>query len=200
MAIDRDGRRAHVRRHTDRGWSETQHAVLAGAVAGLAGGLAAAWTMNRFQALWSKVAEGYRSDSAGGSEDARDWQERGEDANATERAAQVIARTTIDRTLTREELKVAAPAVHYAFGGTMGALYGALAELMPSARSMQGVAYGTAVWAGADEVAVPWLGLSRSDNEYPLELHLQSLAAHIVYGVTTEAVRRAIREFVFTPE
>ena len=48
-----------------------------------------------------------------------------------------------------------------------------------------------AVWAGADELAMPLLGLSRRD--YPLEAHLQAFTAHLVYGVTTEAVRRLFR-------
>jgi putative membrane protein len=56
-----------------------------------------------------------------------------------------------------------------------------------------GAAFGTAVWLGADELAMPALGLSRRDVDYPLEAHAQSFAAHIVFGVTTDLVRRAVR-------
>lgn len=190
MAGDRNGRRRHIRRVRDRGGEPN---LVAGMVAGLVGGLVASWAMNEFQALWSKAAEGYHSDSAGGHHDARDWQERGEDANATELAAQALATRTIDRRLTRKELKVAAPAVHYAFGGAMGALYGTLSEVAPETRVLEGGAFGAAVWIGGDEIAVPWLGLSKTPDEYPIELHAQALAAHIVYGVTTEFVRRSLR-------
>jgi len=49
---------------------------------------------------------------------------------------------------------------------------------------------GTALWLLADEIAMPVVGLSKSTLQRPLEMHLQSFAAHIVYGVTTEHVRR----------
>jgi putative membrane protein len=167
--------------------------VLAGVVAGLVGGLVGTWAMSEFQALWSKAADGHEPPSAGGRHDARDWQERNEDQNANELAAQAVAKTTIDRPLTREELEVAAPAVHYAFGATMGAVYGGLAEVSPAVRLLGGSGWGTAVWIGGDEIAVPLLGLSRPDTDYPIEAHAQALAAHLVYGVTTELVRRGVR-------
>jgi uncharacterized membrane protein YagU involved in acid resistance len=167
--------------------------VAAGAVAGLIGGLVGTFAMSEFQALWSKMAERYQSPSAGGSHDAREWQERNEGENANELAAQAVAEHTIDRPLTRDELTIAAPAVHYAFGAAMGAVYGALAEVAPTVRALGGSGWGTLVWIGADEIGVPALGLSKPDADYPLEAHAQAFAAHIVYGVTTELVRRAVR-------
>jgi hypothetical protein len=170
--------------------------VAAGTVAGLIGGLVGTFAMSEFQALWSKAAENYQSPSAGGAHDAREWQERHEGLNANELAAQAVAEHTIDRPLTRDELAIAAPAVHYAFGAAMGAVYGALAEVSPPVRALCGSAWGTAVWIGADELAVPALGLSRPDADYPLEAHAQALAAHVVYGVTTEVVRRGLRKLM----
>jgi uncharacterized membrane protein YagU involved in acid resistance len=167
--------------------------IPAGAVAGLIGGLVGTWAMSEFQGLWTRVVDGRESQSAGGRHDARDWQERNEDQNANELAAQAIAEATLDRQLTRDELEVAAPAVHYAFGASMGALYGALAEVSPAVRALGGSGWGTAVWVGADEIAVPLVGLARADQDYPLETHAQAFAAHIVYGVTTEVVRRGVR-------
>jgi putative membrane protein len=58
---------------------------------------------------------------------------------------------------------------------------------------LSGAAYGTAVWAGADEIAMPALGLSAPTDQQPFERHFHSFAAHIVYGVTTELVRRGVR-------
>jgi len=170
--------------------------VAAGVVAGLVGGLVGTWAMSEFQALWSKTVDGAHDPdtaSAGGRHDARDWQERVEGNNANELAADKIGRGTIGRPLTREELEAAAPALHYAFGATMGAVYGGLREISPSVRSMGGTGWGTAVWAGADAIAVPLLGLSRPKSDYPLETHAQSYAAHVVYGLTTELVRRSVR-------
>ena len=53
-----------------------------------------------------------------------------------------------------------------------------------------GSAYGAAAWALGDEVAVPALGLGKKPAETPLSQHVQTLAAHVVYGMTLEGVRR----------
>jgi putative membrane protein len=116
-----------------------------------------------------------------------------EGANANEIAAQTVAQAAIGRPLDREELSVAAPAVHYTFGAVAGGFYGALAENAPAARALSGAVYGTTVWAAADEIAMPVLGLSDRTDEQPFERHLHSFAAHIVFGVTTELVRRSVR-------
>jgi hypothetical protein len=47
--------------------------------------------------------------------------------------------------------------------------------------------------AGADEVALPALGLSDKPAAYPLSMHLYGLVSHAVYGVTTGTVRRIVR-------
>ena len=167
--------------------------VTKGALAGVVGGLAGTWAMSEFQALWSRALDGYDSDSAGGRHDARDWQEKSEDENANELMAQRIAQRTIGRPLTRDELTVAAPAVHYAFGATMGGFYGAVAERSRDARTAAGAGFGAAMWVGADGIAMPLLGLSGPTTNRAFELHAQSFAAHIVYGIATEAVRRVVR-------
>jgi hypothetical protein len=170
-----------------------QRSVAKGVAVGIAGGVLASWTMNQAQAAWSRAAANFRSPSAGGKEDARDWQERSEGTNATEIAAQTAARATLDRPLTRDELAVAAPLVHYAFGAAMGGLYGGLVEMSPAVRACSGTAYGTVVWIGADEIAMPMLGLSDPDADRPVEMHAQAFAAHLVFGLTLELVRRALR-------
>lgn len=167
--------------------------VVRGVVAGTIGGLVASWAMSHFQAEWSRRMHGVQLQSSGGRHDAREWQERTEGQNATEVAAQKIAEATLDRPLTRKELSVAAPAVHYAFGAAMGAVYGGLAEVI-SANPLTGAAFGTLVWAVGDEIAVPALGLSRAPESYTPDAHAQALASHIVYGVTTDIVRRGVRK------
>lgn len=163
-----------------------------GVLAGAIGGLAASWAMTQFQALWSRAAGNAESASAGGRHDAREWQERSEDQNATELVAQAVARAALGRPLSREELAVAAPAVHYGFGTTMGALYGGLAELRQVGVG-DGAAWGTAIWIAGDEIAVPLLGLSRAPQSYSPDAHAQALASHVVFGVAAEIVRRRVR-------
>jgi uncharacterized membrane protein YagU involved in acid resistance len=40
---------------------------------------------------------------------------------------------------------------------------------------------------------MPLLGLSERTDVQPLDRHVHSFAAHIVFGVTTELVRRGVR-------
>jgi hypothetical protein len=160
--------------------------LVAGAVAGLAG----TWAMSEAQRLWTYVVDGDAPESAGGRHDARDWQERSEHQNSNELAAQAIARHLLGRSLTRRELRIAAPLSHYLFGAAMGALYGAYAQRRQVQTS--GAGFGTTVWIAADEIAMPLLGLSDSTTRRPLEMHLQSLAAHFVYGTVTEIARRSV--------
>jgi hypothetical protein len=169
----------------------TIHAMYQGLAAGAVAGLVGTWAMSEVQRLWTHAVDGDPPESAGGRHDARDWQERSEHQNANELAAHAIATYTIGRGLTRKELRVAAPAVHYLFGAAMGALYGAYAERQRADGS--GAAFGTTVWLAADEIAMPLLGLSDSTARRPLEMHLQSLVAHLVYGTATEMTRRSVR-------
>jgi putative membrane protein len=184
-----EGARSHAER-------EHHGNAALGIVAGLIGGAVGTWAMSQVQALWSQAAEGFESPSACGRHDARDWQERNEGQNANELAAQTVAAHTIDRPLTREELEAAAPLMHYAFGSVLGAVYGVLVEQRREVPPLAGATFGAAVWIGADEIAMPALGLARRDVDYPMEAHLQSFAAHIVYGVTTDLVRRGLRAII----
>jgi hypothetical protein len=82
---------------------------------------------------------------------------------------------------------------HYAFGAAMGGLYGAFYEISPATRQMGGAAFGTAVWTAVDETALPVPRLSVPATERPPEHDMRALAARMVFGVTTEIVRRGVR-------
>ncbi len=163
-------------------------------IAGGIGGLVGTWAMNEAQRLWTVVSDGRAPSSAGGRHDARDWQERTEHQNSNELAAQAAARQVLDRRLTQKELSAAAPAVHFLFGGAMGALYGAYAAHRRQRSS--GAAFGCGLWLAADEIAMPVLRLSRPTVERPVEMHMQALAAHLVYGVVTELTRRPLQAYL----
>jgi len=172
--------------------------VWKGLAAGLAGGLVASWTMNRFQDVWSKLAEEFgqaeeQSSARDGSGENQQAQGGGEQTDATVKAASAISEGIFDHKLTKGEKKIAGPAVHYAFGTTAGGLYGAVAELAPEVTAGAGLPFGAAFWLVADEMAVPLLGLSKRPTEYPFSTHVYALASHLVYGLTAEAVRRAAR-------
>ena len=96
--------------------------------------------------------------------------------------------------LTKEEKAEDGPIVHYTYAALAGALYGALAEYSPLVRSGFGTTYATALFAGGDLVAVPALHLSKPLSEYPASSFANPFTAHLVYGATTELVRRLVRK------
>lgn len=166
-------------------WKRRRPSIWKGIVAGLAGGLAGAWTMNQFQKGYRKAAEALSNANS---------RNRGSDGpDATMVTADRLALRFIGRRLTRDEKQKAAPIVHYAFASAVGSAYGATAEYAPAVKKLAGVPFGAALFVGADEVALPVLHLSRGPREYPLSTHLYGLSSHIVYGLTIELVRRGVR-------
>jgi len=158
-----------------------------GLAAGLAGGLAASFVMNQFQALSAKLEKEWTERPG----EKLDGGKKGDDT--TVKVAQKISRSVFDHTLTASEKKTAGPAVHYGFGTLAGAVYGVLAELVPAVTLGAGAPFGTAVWLGADEISVPAFGLSGPPWESPPSVHVKALAAHLVYGVAAEGVRKLVR-------
>jgi putative membrane protein len=171
--------------------SETAEAnILKGMLAGAVGGLVASWTMNEFQKAWAAAEK----QITGGKQVQQGDQNGGEDADdATMKTADRISELLQGRHLTHDEKKKAGPVVHYAFGAIMGAVYGASVEVNPAANALAGIPFGAILFAAADEVALPALGLSDKPMAYPLSMHLYGLVSHAVYGVTTETVRRMVR-------
>ncbi len=178
--------------------------VWKGLAAGAAGGLVASVIMNQFQALWGWLAEGVdrshgaqsRQQGSPGRGVGGELQKRGSDEeqdDAAMRVANAISEGILKRELSKEEKHIAGAFVHYAFGITTGAWYGVTAELVPGVTAGAGLPFGAFVWLTADEGVVPALGLSKAPTEYPLSIHAYALASHLVYGVTTEMVRKAVR-------
>lgn len=175
---------------------DSQTNVLKGAAAGLAAGLAATWVMTQFQHLSGKLVdrperEDPQHSAKRGKPESAQQKEQGDDA--TVKAADKLSRGLFRHPLSQDEKKVAGPALHYGFGALTGLAYGALAELAPAVTRGAGAPFGTAVWLGADEVAVPAFGLSGPPWEHPASVHARALAAHLVYGLTTEGLRKLAR-------
>jgi hypothetical protein len=178
-----------------------------GLVAGLAAGLVASWTMNQFQAAWTRVAEGFEKSHGAQSMQPSDGpnpdeqpdsaasgeEEKEEQDDATVETAKVISKTVFGHELQESEKEPAGAAVHYAFGTATGGFYGAMAEIAPQVTAGAGIPFGAVFWVVADEAAVPLLGLAKGPTQYPISTHVYSLAAHLVYGLTAELGRRAVR-------
>ena len=179
---------------------------LKGMIAGVAGGLVASWVMNQFQALLSRAPHGVERPHGAQSLQrgsprhgvARELQKRGRDREedtAAVRTAVVVSERIFGIELAdrKKKKEIAGAVVHYAFGVVTGGAYGALAELKPATTTGAGLPFGVAVWLIADEIVVPALGLSKPPTKYPLSTHASSIASHLVYGLTTEIVRREVR-------
>ena len=158
--------------------------ILKGAAAGLIAGLAASFVMGQYQTLLSSLAE--KEESPG----------QPEDEPATVKAAEEISEEVFDHKLSTSEKGQAGEAMHYAMGGVSGLIYGAAAEIEPLATTGAGLPFGTAVWLVADDLVVPALGLSKPPTEYTLSTHAYALSSHLVYGLTTELVRKWLRRLL----
>ncbi len=83
--------------------------------------------------------------------------------------------------------------VHFGYGTLMGALYGGICEVAPTASIGLGIPFGAVLWVFGDELAVPLLGFGSSPINTPMSTHIDALAAHVVYGITADGVRRNLR-------
>lgn len=160
-----------------------------GALAVGAAGLAGTIAMTRFQTLWGKASEKLTNNGKAASPGGQPGQES---EDATMKAADKLAEVT-RRRLSHEEKQKAAPFVHCGFGTAMGVVYGTLMELgprdLPRHELLSGVGFGGVLFAGADEIAVPAAGLAEQPSRTPISTHLTAFLSHVVYGLTTGAVR-----------
>jgi len=158
--------------------------VIKGAVAGLVGGIVGSLVMTGFQTLLSSLSE----------EEKKSKKKEEEPANV--KTAEEISQGVFDHKLKKSEKEPAGEAMHYAMGATSGLIYGAAAEFAPLTTAGLGLPFGAAVWLIADDVVVPALGLAKPATEYPLSTHAYALVSHLVYGLTTDLVRRAVRDLL----
>lgn len=167
--------------------------ALRGAMAGIAGGLLASWVMNEFmegpgKKLNESLQDGGSRQKAG---------DQSEDETATMKAADaVVELTTGGRHLSHEGKEKGGPIVHYSYGALMGGLYGALSEFWDAPKAGMGTIFGMVLFGAGDLVAVPALHLSGSPADQPPSALMNPFLSHIVYGVTTEVSRRAIRPLI----
>lgn len=162
--------------------------VWKGIAAGVIGGLAAGYAMSKFEEIYSKASKAVTGKEPRAGE--------GEGEDPTIKTADKLSRAFAGLGLARSEKKKASGIVHYAFAAVLGGAYGGAAEVAPAVKKMCGVPFGATVFVGSEDVALPMLKLSKKPWEYPIPRHLSLFAAHCVYGLTVELVRRGIRRVV----
>lgn len=166
-----------------------------GLLAGAVGGLIGAIVMTQFQKGWQKAAEKRRFGALGAPKISSRAQASEQKEDPTMKAAGNLAHIA-GQELTHQQKRHASPLVHYGFGAAMGALYGMAMEISPRGVRAQripffGSLFGSALFLGADEMAVPAMGLAESAKS--ASSHLYGWASHLAYGLTAEFVRRQVR-------
>ena len=154
-----------------------------GAISGLTGTI----FMTQFQNLWNKVSEEMQHPKP---------EKKEEKEDSTMKAAGKIAQE-MGHPLSRKQQKEAGHWVHYAFGTSVGAVFGLAAETVPdTVRAIHplltGAAYGAAVFLAAHEVAVPLLKLSSNPLKEPISNQIAEFASHLIYGVGTVLTHDAL--------
>lgn len=175
--------------------------LLRGVIAGATAGIAATLVMDQFLKLTSagqkavdkriKLVHG-DSEWEIAHQQVQQEQQAAAQEGSTEKVARKMAEAT-GKSLSKENRKKAGDVVHYTFGTLMGVVYGISAELLPESTTGGGTAFGTLLFVGADEVAVPALRLAPAPTVTPGFDHLQHWAAHVVYGGSLELFRSLIR-------
>jgi putative membrane protein len=182
-------------------WIKRNYSPAKGVIAGAIGGLFASLVMNEFQAGIKKLSSRSRQEndpSPGASGQPRGAHYRRPEQNREEESATVKTAVAVSEHVFHHRIEpgakqTAGQLVHYVYGVAFGAIYGWAAERSPVSRLGFGTLFGAALWFAGDEIGVPMLGLAKKPQEYPASVHVSALAAHLVYGATTEFVRRSLR-------
>ncbi|MBT9331421.1 DUF1440 domain-containing protein [Paracidobacterium acidisoli] len=95
--------------------------------------------------------------------------------------------------LSGAERQAAMQGVHWAFGALAGAVYGILIEYEPTLGAWKGAAFGIALNRITHESLLPKLGLAAPKGQQPTQERISEWVTHAVYGIATDAVRRAAR-------
>lgn len=178
--------------------------LLRGLIVGAAAGITATLVMDQFQKLSaasSKAIERQRKLAGGESpwqiahEQVQQQQQEASQEGSTEIVARHIAEVA-NISIPPEKRKQVGQAVHYTFGTLMGIAYGITAEVLPEVASGGGTAFGTLLFLGADELAVPALQLAPPPTKTAPTDHLQHWASHVVYGGALELVRTLLRRLL----
>ena len=72
--------------------------------------------------------------------------------------------------------------IHFTFSTLAGAAYGLIAEILPIVTLGTGVAFGLAIWIGAHELVMPWIGLTPPALQLPASEQGSEFFGHALWG------------------
>jgi putative membrane protein len=147
----------------------TQRSIVKGALAGLVGGIAGSGAKALAEKICRPRAAGQVSPPV------------------------VLAEQVAGHPLSEAERQVAERAIHWTLGALAGAVYGAAVEIEPRAGVWRGAGFGLALNKLTHRVLLPKMELAEATVRIQTQEGQSEWVTHAVYGVVTEAVRRAIR-------
>lgn len=90
--------------------------------------------------------------------------------------------------------QVGSQGIHWGFGTMLGGAYGVAAEITPKVTSWRGSVFGLTVNRFAHQGLLPGLDLVEPVAEQPAQERVSEWVSHVIYGMTTDLVRRAVRK------
>ncbi len=162
-----------------------------GALAGLAGGLVGTFVKSQAEPVLQTLGERlfpptHRQKERPGA-DVTGHPDRMPPSTLAQNATDVVGVT-----LSHDAKLGAQEAIHWTFGTTVGLAYGVAAEFT-DAEAGFGVPASVALFGATHGTTLPALGLQADLDELPKAWWVWEFGSHLVYGVTVEIVRRAVR-------
>ena len=149
-------------------------------LAGVAGGVLGAWVMLQFRARWdTRAGAGWRSGIFGFDEEA--------DLNSVDTLYHWAGLPAAPK----DHALRAAMWLHYGYAVLAGAAYGCGAAWTLKVTAGFGTAFGTVLWLAGDELPISAARLS-NPFERDLSSHTSAWFAHVLFGLSVEAVRRTL--------
>jgi hypothetical protein len=88
----------------------------------------------------------------------------------------------------------AALGAHFAYGASVGAMYGPIAGSTSLPSAVEGMLYGIAVWGGSYLGILPSAGLYRSADDEPAPRNAMIIAAHLIWGASLGVMTEALAD------
>ena len=105
----------------------------------------------------------------------------------------LLAERIIEQPLSPRQERLIERAVHFAFSAGIGALYGLVTEYWPPVTAAGGGAFAVILLGATHESALPALALTEQPQYQSDHEQLSELLTHLIFGLTTEQVRRRLR-------
>lgn len=151
---------------------------------GAAGGALATWLMGY-------VMEGTTKTLPVKLQKEAEKQQKKQAEGATEKVARKAAEP-LGVQLQGEDKKKGGMAVHWTYGVTWGAIYGALHHRVPATGRLFGLGFGLGLFLFGDELLLPALKLGPAPTKTPIASHVSALVGHLAYGGITEGSFRLL--------